>query len=202
MQAAVYTPEMLRSHAIPPRHRDLAALFAAVREMHCVSVVGVSNLGKSALLRAMTEPAVQQQYLGPERSAYLFIYIDFNQMLEMSEQAFYELVLRCSIDALRQDQADAQVLRQVEAAYTGVVAPASNFEEPLRFKNVIISRSSRPTSSIGWCRCASRRPWRPSATSCRSASSSSWTRLTSPLRGLTAACSSTCGRSRTATAPA
>ena len=30
-------------------------LFAAVRDMHCMSVVGVSNLGKSALLRSLTD---------------------------------------------------------------------------------------------------------------------------------------------------
>jgi DNA-binding winged helix-turn-helix (wHTH) protein len=126
------------NHALPkreilPRRADLTALFEAVRDMHCVSVVGVSNLGKSALLRAMTNPIVQAQYLGEQAADYLFIYIDFNQMLEMSEQAFYELVLRCALDALRRCQADGEATRRVEAAYTGLVAPASAFEIPLRF---------------------------------------------------------------------
>jgi len=103
--------------------------------MYCVSVVGVSNLGKSALLRAMTDPQLQREYLGAEASNYLFIYIDFNQMLEMSEQAFYELMLRCAMDALRDLDGEpaAEVLRHVETAYTGLVAPASSFEIPLRF---------------------------------------------------------------------
>jgi DNA-binding winged helix-turn-helix (wHTH) protein len=122
-----------QARAILPRQADLAALFAAVRDMHCVSVIGVSNLGKSVLLRALTDPQVQHVHLGDGASSYLFIYVDFNQMLEMSEQAFYELILRCSIDALHASQASEEVLRRVEAAYTGLVAPASSFEVPLRF---------------------------------------------------------------------
>jgi hypothetical protein len=150
------------ARAILPRRADLAALFAAVRDMYCVSVVGISNLGKSALLRALTDPQVQADYLGQDAAGYLFIYIDFNQMLEMTEQAFYELVLRCALGALRSLEpirASAgrapraaplggtpatsgvraastdllEVLRRVESAYAGLIAPASSFEVPLRF---------------------------------------------------------------------
>ena len=118
-----------------PRQADLAALFTAVRDMRCTSVVGVSNLGKTALLHALTDPQVQARYLGQDASNYRFIYIDFNQMLEMTEQAFYELVLRCSLDALREPgyQPHEDVLQKVDIAYASLVAPASNFEVPLRF---------------------------------------------------------------------
>ncbi len=141
-------PPKLREWVYLPRHTDLTRLFEAIRVRDCLSVVGVSNLGKSATLRALADPAVQAQYLGAMHGAtdpvqqaspsYLFVYIDFNQMLEMSDQAFYELVLRCSIDALREQDAKAvfdrsEVLRQVERAYTSLVAPASTFEIPLRF---------------------------------------------------------------------
>ena len=122
-----------QARAILPRRADLAALFSAVHDMHCVSVIGVSNLGKSVLLRAMTDPQVQREHFGDEAASHLYVYVDFNQMLEMSEQAFCELVLRCSIDALRAGQASEEVLRRVEVAYTGLVAPASGFEVPLRF---------------------------------------------------------------------
>jgi len=124
-----------QERGFPPRQADLATLFAALKEMHSMSVVGVSNLGKSALLRSLTDPEIQARYLGDGAASYLFIYIDFNQMLEMSEQAFYELLLRCSIDALRDLNGETytQVLRHIETAYTGLVAPASSFEIPLRF---------------------------------------------------------------------
>jgi hypothetical protein len=141
MQEFPYVRESPRAKAIPPRQADLTALFADIREMHCTSVVGVSNFGKSALLRAMTDPQIQRRYLGTETNPtkgagatdYLFIYVDFNQMLEMSEQAFCELVLRCCLEALRSSQAQEDVVRRVETAYTGLVAPSSSFEIPLRF---------------------------------------------------------------------
>jgi DNA-binding winged helix-turn-helix (wHTH) protein len=127
--------DLLRARAFLPRQADLATLFAAVREMKCMSVVGISNLGKSALLRAVTDPEVQAKYLGQGVAGYLFIYIDFNQMLEMSEQAFYELVLRCVIGTLHElgERSDQEVQRRVEVAYTGLIAPTSSFEIPLRF---------------------------------------------------------------------
>ena len=91
-------------------------------------MVGVSNLGKSATLRALCDPAVQAQHLSLDARDYLFVYIDFNQMLVMSDQAFYELILRASIEAIRDQNINGDVLREVEAAYTSLIAPG----EPLR----------------------------------------------------------------------
>lgn len=116
-----------------PRHADLARLFDAVRDMECLSVVGVSNLGKSATLRALCDTQVQAQYLGSDATDYLFVYIDFNHMLVMSEHAFYELVLRATIEAIRAQKVNGEVLRQLEAAYTSLIAPSNAFEIPLRF---------------------------------------------------------------------
>ncbi len=126
-----------------PRHADLTGVFAAVRDMDCLSVVGVSNLGKSATLRALVEPAVQAQYLDSAADDYLFIYIDFNQMLEMSDQAFYELVLRCSIDAIRELDDAGDALQTVEAAYRTLVAPANAFEVPLSFAQAMAAIGDR-----------------------------------------------------------
>ena len=115
-------PPKTREWIYLPRTADLATLFSAVRDMDCLSVVGVSNLGKSATLRSLTNPKVQAEYLGDAAKDYLFIYIDFNQMLEMSDQAFYELLLRCSLDAMREAPVEVEVMRRVETAYTGLVA--------------------------------------------------------------------------------
>jgi hypothetical protein len=116
-----------------PRPADLRAIFDGLRAMACQSIVGVSNLGKSATLRSLAEPEVQAEYLGAGAADYLFIYIDFNQMLVMSDQAFYELVLRACIDALRERKINGGVLQQVQTAYRSLVAPSSAFEVPLSF---------------------------------------------------------------------
>ena len=133
-QARALLPGRLPRQALP-RQADLTTLFAAVRDMHCISVVGVSNLGKSALLRSLTDATMQERYLGDEAANYLSIYIDLNQMLDMTEQAFYELILRCAIDVLeaRANEAVDPVLQRVRAAYDALVEPTSNFEVPLRF---------------------------------------------------------------------
>ncbi len=124
-----------QARALLPRGADLAALFAAIHDLHCISIVGVSNLGKSALLRSLTDAGIKERYLSREAADYVPVYIDFNQMLEMTEQAFYELILRCTIDALRggDDKTDGEVLRRVQAAYDALVQPSSSFAVPLSF---------------------------------------------------------------------
>lgn len=121
--------------ALLPRQSDLADLFAAVRDMHCMSVVGVSNLGKSALLRSLTDAMMQRKFLEREAADYLPIYIDFNRMLDMTEQAFYELILRCAIDALnaRATPTAVEVAGRVRTAYDVLVQPSSTFQVPLSF---------------------------------------------------------------------
>jgi len=116
-----------------PRQVDLTRIFDAACNLDCLSVVGVSNLGKSATLRALCEPDVQAQFLNEDLHNYLFVYIDFNQMLEMSDQAFYELVLRSTIEAMHAQNIDDDALHKVEVAYTSLIAPASPFEVPLGF---------------------------------------------------------------------
>lgn len=116
-----------------PRQADLSRIFDAACSLDCLSVVAVSNLGKSATLRALCDLEVQAHYLDGNAGDYLFVYIDFNQMLEMSDQAFYELVLRSSIESIRAQNINGDVLRQIESAYTGLVAPNSPFEIPLKF---------------------------------------------------------------------
>src|SRR5512139_3579141 len=120
-----------------PRQADLTRIFDAACSMDCLSVVGVSNLGKSATLRALCDPSVQAEYLDGDARDYLFVYIDFNQMLEMSDQAFYELILRSSIESIRAQNINGGVLQQVEAAYTGLVAPSRPFEIPLKFSQAM-----------------------------------------------------------------
>ncbi len=122
-------PAQPEIHA-PSRQSDLATVLAAVRDMHCVSVVGISNLGKSSLLHALAE-TIPQCTQG-EAVGYLPVYIDFNRMLDMTEQAFYELILRCALDPLADLPTDETATR-VRAAYEVLIKPTNSFEVPLSF---------------------------------------------------------------------
>ncbi|HLB63329.1 MAG TPA: winged helix-turn-helix domain-containing protein [Anaerolineales bacterium] len=66
----------------------------------CVSVTGLSNSGKSTLMRALGSPealpAIEERAQGP----CALVYLDCNQAVALSPQAFYELVLRALLEKI------------------------------------------------------------------------------------------------------
>ena len=100
----------------------------------CSAVVGVSNTGKSYLLRALARGKVRHELLGkPPTRDDIFVYVDFNLMLEATEQGFYELILRCLMEELTQQDPAAQYLGRLQRAYETLVAPPSAFQISLSF---------------------------------------------------------------------
>jgi DNA-binding winged helix-turn-helix (wHTH) protein len=78
------------------RERVLADMAAG----HSVSIVGLSNTGKSMLMRSLVEEDSQRQYEKLSgRTGYL-VYIDCNRAVAISDQAFYEVVLRSILENL------------------------------------------------------------------------------------------------------
>ena len=67
--------------------------------------------------------------LGEAGQEFLAVYVDCNRMLEMSDQGFYELVLRC----LQESSPTLANLPELSSAYEMLVAPASEFQVPLGF---------------------------------------------------------------------
>ena len=111
------------------RRLDVQNLLEFLYNMLCVQVIGFSNVGKSALLRLLAQPDVWTQELGEAGNDFLAVYVDCNRMLEMSDQGFYELVLRC----LREASPDLAQLQKLTECYQMLVAPASEFQIPLAF---------------------------------------------------------------------
>ncbi|MDQ3248932.1 MAG: winged helix-turn-helix domain-containing protein [Chloroflexota bacterium] len=111
------------------RRPDVQSIMRYLYDMQCVAVVGFSNIGKSALLRLLTQPDVWVQELGEAGRDFLPVYVDCNRMLAMSDHGFYELVLRC----LQESQEQLATLPALLNAYETQVAPASEFQVPLSF---------------------------------------------------------------------
>lgn len=128
----VYMP-MPRTLRLPDgsymRRLDVHYILQFLHAVQCVQVVGFSNIGKSSLLRLLSQPDVWTQELGEAGHEFLAVYVDCNRMLEMSDQGFYELVLRC----LQESSPQVAALPELTAAYEMLVAPASEFQVPLGF---------------------------------------------------------------------
>jgi len=131
----------LNATEILTRDEDIAYIMECVADVECCSIVGVSNMGKSVLLRSVCQPEVKRKYLGPWADDYAFVYIDFNLMLEMTEQGFYELILRNILAELAELEVDQGLLDRINEFYRSVVSPTNPFMVPLSFNEGMISIS-------------------------------------------------------------
>ncbi len=125
---------------------DLERLTTSLSAGGCCSIVGLSNTGKSTLLRAVCEPDVfkpsSRASSKPSGNRALadtaIFYIDCNAMLTMSEQGFYEATLRAVQAEMGRLSALASLVERVENLYRKVVEPSSAFVVPLSFNESVI----------------------------------------------------------------
>jgi hypothetical protein len=128
---------MKRKTEMVGRENDLAYVMECIVEADCCSVVGVSNIGKSILMRSLALPEVYGKHLTSKKDDYLFVYIDFNLTSQMSEQGFYEVILRDMLELL-QDRGTKGALREaLRGAYEKVITSDSPFLIPLAFEDAL-----------------------------------------------------------------
>ena len=115
------------------RHEDALFVLERIADAGCCALVGVSNSGKSSLMRALASLDVRRQLHGDQAQVgeAVFVYVDFNLMLEATEQGFYELILRSLLDELRcldhRNLPEGEVVDRLSNAYKMLVAPPSHF---------------------------------------------------------------------------
>lgn len=111
------------------RHPDVRRILEYLFSSACVEILGFSNIGKSALMRLLSQPDIWVRELGEAGREFLPVYVDCNRMLEMTDQGFYELILRC----LQESSSELAQSPAVQDAYGKVTNPDSEFQIPLSF---------------------------------------------------------------------
>ncbi len=110
------------------RPTALSYLKDTLNEGACCSIVGLSNVGKSTLLR-----------VAAESTSVLAIYVDCNLMPVLTDQAFYEVTLRAALDAVKRPGKEiaADVITRIEALYQHVIDAERPIVPALSFNDAI-----------------------------------------------------------------
>lgn len=115
------------------RWADGAYILERLAEGGCCAVVGISNTGKSSLLRGLARPEIRQRHEAARADDRAYVYVDLNLMLEATEQGFYELILRCLVEEASRLAPVAEFLPRLQRAYRTLVDPPSAFQVSLSF---------------------------------------------------------------------
>ncbi|UCF60015.1 MAG: winged helix-turn-helix transcriptional regulator [Anaerolineaceae bacterium] len=99
---------------------------------HCVAVTGLSNTGKSTLMRALASPEAEAIYRSMGDRSACMIYVDCNRAVANSAQAFYEIVLRSALERLT-DHAPSELASTIRSYYQSVTESESAFSASLSF---------------------------------------------------------------------
>ncbi len=118
------------------RPTDATRLIEFAAAGNCVTVIGLSNFGKSTLLRSLTSPVAAENYRSVAGRTPLFVYVDCNRMLELTVQGLYEVVLRAILEVLPAQT--STVHDKIESLYHRIVEPENTFGVPLAFSDSIV----------------------------------------------------------------
>jgi hypothetical protein len=150
--------DMENQRNFPLNHRPVArrkadeqfVLDHIARAVSC-AIVGVSNMGKSTLLRTVSQPEVLRAALEPPQpsplvegeepgakaaDAVVCLYVDCNQALERTAQGFYELVLR-RLSELSPTDLSTEARATLDAAYHELLQPSGALDVPLSFTRAL-----------------------------------------------------------------
>jgi DNA-binding winged helix-turn-helix (wHTH) protein/GTP-binding protein EngB required for normal cell division len=106
----------------------------------CCAIYGLSNTGKSPLLRGLPAPENAARYARGAGRPGALIYIDCNRVVELTVPGFFEVVVRSMVEALEEDgaaSASPTVLQHLQDQHTRITMAASTFQASLAFNTAI-----------------------------------------------------------------
>ena len=122
----------------PIRRSQVEIILTAVAAGECVALSGLSNTGKSPLLRALPGLEHGAQYARLAGHPGALIYIDCNRVVELTAHGFYEIVVRSLLEALEQDSAvPPMLLGHLRDQHNAITTAVSVFQASLAFNNAV-----------------------------------------------------------------
>ena len=115
-----------------PFERRFNEILQDLAKGHCVAITGLSNTGKSTLMRGLAREPAREIFEKEAGQDGILIYIDCNRAVALSAQAFYEVVLRSALDRLT-GYADTDLINSLQSYYVSVTETDSAFSASLSF---------------------------------------------------------------------
>ncbi len=126
------------------RQTQTALVVNALARGECVALYGLSNTGKSPLLRALPAPEHLAAYARVAGRPGVLVYIDCNRVVELTAPGFFEVVLRSLVEALEEDpQPPAALLTQLREEHARITTANAVFPASLAFNNAISECSAQ-----------------------------------------------------------
>ncbi len=123
---------------IPPlRQTQTETLLSTVAQGECCAIYGLSNTGKSPLLRALPAPVHSARYEQLSGQPGLLVYVDCNRVVELTPPGFYEIVLRSLLESLEDNRTPDSLHQHLHDQHTHITTAASNFQASLAFNHAI-----------------------------------------------------------------
>jgi DNA-binding winged helix-turn-helix (wHTH) protein len=97
-----------------------------------VAITGLSNSGKSDLMRGLARPDLQTEYAERVGRSAALVYVDCNRAVAITSQAFYEVVLRSILEWLEKIESDG-LASTLRGRYHSVTEADSAFTASLSF---------------------------------------------------------------------
>ncbi len=114
-------------------------ILSIVAQGECCAIFGLSNTGKSPLLRALPAPEHAAAYARYAAQPGLLIYIDCNRVVELTAPGFYEIVLRSLLEAFEDGVTSAPpvLLQHLRDQHNHITTAPSVFQASLAFNDAI-----------------------------------------------------------------
>jgi DNA-binding response OmpR family regulator len=124
--------------SIPPlRQTQTEAILNILAQGECCAIYGLSNTGKSPLLRSLPAPAHVTRYEQLAQRPGLLVYVDCNRVVELTPPGFYEIVLRSLLESLEDNFTPDALHKHVHDQHTHITTASSAFQASLAFNHAL-----------------------------------------------------------------